>query len=67
MFAYLCFFSFSAEVRDGEKAQSYTTARTLLAILRLAQALARLRFQNQVALSDVDEVKKNVFTMFFKF
>ena len=27
---------------------SYTTARTLLSILRLSQALARLRFQEQV-------------------
>lgn len=34
---------------------SYTTARTLLAILRLAQALARLRFSEQVAQGDVDE------------
>lgn len=34
---------------------TYTTARTLLSILRLAQALARLRFQEEVNKEDVDE------------
>ncbi|MCO5606715.1 hypothetical protein L7F22_060905 [Adiantum nelumboides] len=34
---------------------SYTTARTLLSILRISEALARLRFSNVVAQSDVDE------------
>lgn len=34
---------------------TYTTARTLLSILRLAQALARLRFQEEVIKEDVDE------------
>jgi len=33
----------------------FTTARTLLSILRLAQALARLRFSPEVQQSDVDE------------
>jgi DNA replication licensing factor MCM7 len=33
----------------------YTTARTLLAILRLSQALARVRFSDTVAQSDVEE------------
>eukprot|EP00889_Picochlorum_renovo_P002263 jgi/Picre1/29293/NNA_004685.t1 len=33
----------------------YTTARTLLSILRLSQALARLRFSDEVEQSDVDE------------
>lgn len=37
------------------KSHSYTTARTLLGILRLAQALARLRFADVVELADVDE------------
>ena len=41
-----------AELRELECAQqvphSYTTARTLLSILRLAQALARLRFEAAV-------------------
>jgi len=34
---------------------SYTTARTLLSILRLSQALARLRFDEEVIQEDVDE------------
>ncbi|BDA48060.1 DNA replication licensing factor MCM7 [Coccomyxa sp. Obi] len=48
-----------AEMRQEEaQAQvphSYTTARTLLSILRLSQALARLRFSQFVAQADVDE------------
>ena len=43
------------EAASGEQAHSYTTARTLLSILRLAQALARLRFADSVAQGDVDE------------
>ena len=43
------------EAECGEQAKSYTTARTLLSILRLAAALARLRFSHEVAQSDVDE------------
>lgn len=34
---------------------SHTTPRTLLGILRMAQALARLRFDNKVTPGDVDE------------
>ncbi|KAF5194359.1 Dna replication licensing factor mcm7 [Thalictrum thalictroides] len=34
---------------------SYTTVRTLLSILRISSALARLRFSETVAQSDVDE------------
>eukprot|EP00897_Mesotaenium_endlicherianum_P004516 jgi/Mesen1/4092/ME000214S03275 len=34
---------------------SYTTARTLLSIIRISEALARLRFSDTVAQSDVDE------------
>lgn len=34
---------------------SYTSARTLLGVLRLSQALARLRFADQVESADVDE------------
>ncbi|KAK4764650.1 hypothetical protein SAY86_025740 [Trapa natans] len=34
---------------------SYTTVRTLLSILRISAALARLRFSSTVAQSDVDE------------
>eukprot|EP00891_Asterochloris_glomerata_P008965 jgi/Astpho2/8965/fgenesh1_pm.00133_%23_19_t len=48
-----------AEMRADEVASevphSYTTARTLLSILRLAQALARLRFADSVEQADVDE------------
>ena len=38
-----------------EGAQSLMTARQLLSILRLAQALARLRFSQEVSLADVEE------------
>ncbi|KAL6779626.1 MCM7 [Auxenochlorella protothecoides x Auxenochlorella symbiontica] len=48
-----------AEMRSEEAAaeipHTYTTARTLLSILRLSQALARLRFADSVEQSDVDE------------
>ncbi|MCJ1301431.1 Mcm2-7 hexameric complex component [Hypocenomyce scalaris] len=39
----------------GKKQFTHTSARTLLGILRLSQALARLRFSAQVATDDVDE------------
>ena len=38
-----------------DKAYSYVSARTLLAVLRLSQALARLRMDNAVGQGDVDE------------
>lgn len=41
--------------KDDEKAHTYTSARTLLGVLRLAQALARLRFADAVEVEDVDE------------
>lgn len=48
-----------AEMRAEEAAaalpHSYTTARTLLSILRLSQALARLRFADHIEQNDVDE------------
>ena len=48
-----------AEMRAEEAAaatpHSYTTARTLLSILRLAQALARLRFADEVGQPEIDE------------
>ena len=44
-----------AEEAAAEVPHSYTTARTLLSLLRLAQALARLRFSDAVEQSDVDE------------
>lgn len=44
-----------AEEAASEVPHTYTTARTLLSILRLSQALARLRFSDEVEQSDVDE------------
>lgn len=44
------------KVQEKEKkSHTYTSARTLLGVLRLAQALARLRWSNQVVIGDVDE------------
>ncbi|KAI5474693.1 hypothetical protein MNV49_002561 [Pseudohyphozyma bogoriensis] len=45
------------QVDDEEKGKffTYTSARTLLGVLRLAQALARLRFADEVVKQDVDE------------
>jgi DNA replication licensing factor MCM7 len=44
------------QVQEKEKkTHTYTSARTLLGVLRLAQALARLRWSNQVVMGDVDE------------
>ncbi|VDC06692.1 unnamed protein product [Peniophora sp. CBMAI 1063] len=37
------------------KAEGYTSVRTLLGVLRLSQALARLRFADTVLVHDVDE------------
>ena len=45
----------SKDEEQQNKSHSYTSARTLLAVLRLAQALARLRFADTVVHSDVDE------------
>lgn len=39
----------------GKKAFTHTSPRTLLGVVRLAQALARLRFSDQVITEDVDE------------
>jgi hypothetical protein len=43
------------EQEEENKTHSYTSARTLLAVLRLSQALARLRFAETVDTTDVDE------------
>ena len=43
------------ESQAAEQATGYTTARTLLSILRLAQALARLGWSSQVAEQDINE------------
>ena len=45
----------SKDEEQQNKSHSYTSARTLLGVLRLAQALARLRCSNVVEHSDVDE------------
>mmetsp|Transcript_13712 Transcript_13712/g.54209 ORF Transcript_13712/g.54209 Transcript_13712/m.54209 type:complete len:159 (-) Transcript_13712:542-1018(-) len=42
-------------LRSHQDVQGYTTARTLLSILRLSEALARLRWANQVVEDDVNE------------
>ncbi|KAL9227631.1 hypothetical protein vseg_003299 [Gypsophila vaccaria] len=47
--------SIRQEEARSDSPHSYTTIRTLLSILRLSAALARLRFSNTVAQSDVDE------------
>lgn len=42
--------------QDGTKKQfTHTSPRTLLGVLRLAQALARLRFSDEVVSEDIDE------------
>ncbi|KAK3233175.1 Mcm2-7 hexameric complex component [Cymbomonas tetramitiformis] len=43
------------EEKDSDCPHTYTTARTLLSILRLSEALARLRFSEEVMQADVDE------------
>ncbi|KXN86922.1 DNA replication licensing factor mcm7 [Leucoagaricus sp. SymC.cos] len=45
----------SKEDEQANKSHTYTSARTLLGVLRLAQALARLRFADAVEHSDIDE------------
>lgn len=44
----------------GKKTFTYTSPRTLLGILRMSQALARLRFADQVITDDVDEALRLV-------
>lgn len=45
----------SQEEEERGSSFTYTSARTLLGVLRLSQALARLRFADQVEIADVDE------------
>src|SRR6266403_3514310 len=45
----------SKEEAQQDRAHTHTSARTLLGVLRLAQALARLRFAAAVLHADVDE------------
>ncbi len=49
----------SAEKSDKNDAETqFTTPRTLLSILRMAQALARIRFSEVVSQMDVDEAMR---------
>jgi hypothetical protein len=49
----------SADKSDKNDAETqFTTPRTLLSILRMAQALARIRFSEQVSQMDVDEAMR---------
>ena len=41
--------------RNGQTDQAVMTARQLLSILRLGQALARLRLANEIGSDDIDE------------
>jgi DNA replication licensing factor MCM7 len=43
------------EKEAGENSMGYSTARTLLSILRLSEAIARLRWSDEVEQTDVDE------------
>jgi DNA replication licensing factor MCM7 len=45
----------SKEDEQANKSHTYTSPRTLLGVLRLAQALARLRFVDSVGHGDIDE------------
>ncbi|EPQ57870.1 MCM-domain-containing protein [Gloeophyllum trabeum ATCC 11539] len=45
----------SRDEEEQKKSHTYTSARTLLGVLRLSQALARLRFSDIVTHLDVDE------------
>ncbi|ESW97087.1 hypothetical protein KL918_000697 [Ogataea parapolymorpha] len=45
----------SKMIENSKKYFSHTTPRTLLAVLRLSLALARVRFSNEVVIQDVDE------------
>ncbi|SNX88083.1 probable DNA replication licensing factor [Melanopsichium pennsylvanicum] len=51
--------TFSANIHEkngaGSSGTGYVSARTLLGIIRLSQALARLRLDDQVYVADVDE------------
>ncbi|KIJ35707.1 hypothetical protein M422DRAFT_180287, partial [Sphaerobolus stellatus SS14] len=53
--AYVRLRKMQKELEEQDKTHSYTSARTLLGVLRLSQALARLRFDDCVTISDVDE------------
>lgn len=43
------------ENKDPDKAHTYTTPRTLMSILRLGQALAKLQFRDELVQEDLEE------------
>lgn len=45
----------SADPEHAQTTYSYTTPRTLLGVIRLAQALAKIRFSGEVSQEDIDE------------
>jgi DNA replication licensing factor MCM7 len=53
--AYVRLRKMQKDQEESNKSHSYTSARTLLGVLRLSQALARLRFADTVEIPDVDE------------
>jgi DNA replication licensing factor MCM7 len=53
--AYVKLRKLQADQEKQNKTHAYTSARTLLGVIRLAQAHARLRFANEVEVADVDE------------
>lgn len=53
--AYVQLRKVSREEEEKNSQFTYTSARTLLGVLRLSQALARLRFSDSVEIADVDE------------
>merc|ERR1712012_59340 len=53
-----CYCELRKESRDDPKQTTFTSARTLLAILRLSTALARLRLVDQVEKEDVQEAMR---------
>ena len=53
--AYVRMRQHTKSLEGGKKAFTHTSPRTLLGVIRLSQALARLRFSAEVASEDVDE------------
>ncbi|KAF8511140.1 MCM2/3/5 family-domain-containing protein [Hysterangium stoloniferum] len=53
--AYVRLRKMQKDQEESNKSHSYTSARTLLGVLRLSQALARLQFADTVTILDVDE------------
>ena len=58
--AYVRLRSHALAAERANRASAHTSPRTLLGVLRLAQALARLRFADTVVIEDVDEALRLV-------